>query len=403
MLLSDLKPSAKNPRFIKSANMDKLMKSLKEFPKAMEYRGLVYDDWTKEVIIGNQRFLALQKLGYKEIPDAWVKAASTLSEDEKKRLQILDNVSYGEWDLDILENDWDKALISDWNLDSIFGASFEAENLPTRKLNGEDDDFSIPNPQDVKTDIVAGDVLEIGLHRLICGSSTDDKVISELMQDKQADLILTDPPYNVNYQGGAAKNRAKIANDNLSDEHFEQFLNKFYSLSAAHTKKGAAWYVFHADSYGYIFRNEMKKAGISLKQCLIWVKQHFVLGRQDYQWQHEPILYGWIEGKAHKWRADRKQTTILNFDKPQRNAEHPTMKPIELLAYLMGNSSDAGDVVLDPFLGSGSTMVAAEQLGRVCFGVELEPKYCQVIVERMKRLNPELEVKKNGVVWDITW
>ena len=164
--------------------------------------------------------------------------------------------------------------------------------MPLRKLNGEDDGFSIPNPQDVKTEIVAGDVLQIGLHRLICGSSTDNKVISELMQDKQADLILTDPPYNVNYQGGAAKNRAKIANDNLSDEHFEQFLNKFYSLSAAHSKMGAAWYVFHADSYGHIFRNEMKKAGISLKQCLIWVKQHFVLGRQDYQWQHEPILYG---------------------------------------------------------------------------------------------------------------
>lgn len=409
MLLSDLKQSAKNPRKISRENLDKLKKSISEFPKGMEFRGIVYDDWTKEILIGNQRYKALLELGYTEIPDSWTRPASSLTEDEKKRLQILDNVSYGSWDADILANDWDFSELENWAVDFAF------EEIQIPQIDEElfgmqdsdpvigDDDFEMPNPKEVKTDIVAGDLLEIGSHRLICGSCTEAATFAQLMQNKQADLILTDPPYNVNYQGGAAKNRAKIANDNLSDEHFEQFLNKFYSLSAAHTKMGAAWYVFHADSYGYIFRNEMKKAGISLKQCLIWVKQHFVLGRQDYQWQHEPILYGWIEGKAHKWRADRKQTTILNFDKPQRNAEHPTMKPIELLAYLMGNSSDAGDVVLDPFLGSGSTMVAAEQLGRVCFGVELEPKYCQVIVERMKRLNPELEVRKNGVVWDTTW
>lgn len=234
---------------------------------------------------------------------------------------------------------------------------------------------------------------EIRKHRLICGDSTKIETYEKLMQKDKGDLIVTDPPYNVNYTGGT-KDALTIANDNMSNEAFYKFLYAFYTSANAFIKPGGIWYVWHADSEGANFRLAMKNAGILVKQCLVWVKNSIVMGRQDYQWKHEPCLYGWKEGGAHKWYADRKQTTVLEFDKPVRNAEHPTMKPIPLISYQVTNSSKKGDVIMDGFGGSGTTMVTCEQLQRKCRMVEYDPKYCQVIIDRMKKLNPKLKIRK---------
>jgi site-specific DNA-methyltransferase (adenine-specific) len=261
-----------------------------------------------------------------------------------------------------------------------------------------EDDYDIPD--EIHTDIVLGDLFEIGAHRLICGDSTQTDTFSRLLGQQMADMVLTDPPYNVDYTG-KTKKALKIENDNKEDGDFYQFLYDFYTALGAYTKAGGAWYVWHADSEGANFRSAMANSGIMVKQCLIWVKSSMVMGRQDYQWKHEPCLYGWKEGAAHGWYSDRKQTTILEFDRPNRNAEHPTMKPIPLFAYQIGNSSKQGDIVADAFGGSGTTMVACHQMGRRAYLVEFDPKYCQVIIDRMLKLDPSLEIKRNGQKWAI--
>lgn len=261
------------------------------------------------------------------------------------------------------------------------------------ELETDPEDFEIPDT--IVTDIVEGDLFEIGPHRLLCASSTDPVSWEVIMGEERADLVNTDPPYNVNYEGGT-KEKLTIKNDKMEDNAFYQFLLDFYTALGRYTKAGGSWYVWHADSEGANFRMAMKDAGIMVKQCLIWVKNSMVMGRQDYQWRHEPCLYGWKEGAAHQWNSDRKQTTILEFDRPQRNAEHPTMKPVKLIAYQIGNSSKEGDIVADGFGGSGTTMVASHVMKRVARVIELDPKYCQVIVDRMRKLDPTLPIKKNG-------
>lgn len=259
----------------------------------------------------------------------------------------------------------------------------------------EDDNYEIPDH--IETNIVEGDLIEIGPHKLLCGSSTKVDTWDKLMGGELADLVLTDPPYNVDYTG-KTKDSLTIQNDKQEDGVFYQFLYEFYTALGAFTKRGGVWYVWHSDSEGANFRKAMKESGIPVRQCLIWVKNSMIMGRQDYHWQHEPCLYGWKEGASHGWYSDRKQTTILNFDKPNRNAEHPTMKPVELIAYQMGNSSKQGDIVADGFGGSGTTMVAAHQMNRVCRMMEIDPKYCQVIVDRMAKLDPNLTIKVNGII-----
>lgn len=256
-----------------------------------------------------------------------------------------------------------------------------------------EDDYEIPDK--IQTDIVLGDLFEIGPHRLLCGDSTQTDTFNRLFGQDLADLVVTDPPYNVDYTG-KTKDALKIENDKKSDGDFYQFLYDFYTALGSYTKAGGAWYVWHADSEGANFRKAMADAGIMVKQCLIWVKNTMVMGRQDYHWQHEPCLYGWKEGAAHGWYSDRKQTTVLNFDRPQRNAEHPTMKPVPLISYQIGNSSKQGDIVADGFGGSGTTMVACHQMNRKAYLVEYDPKYCQVIIDRMRKLDPSLEIKRNG-------
>lgn len=386
--ITKFKSNPANPRLIKDERFQKLVKSLQDFPEMMAKRPMVCVtdvDGKMYPLGGNMRLKALIEIGYKEIPKEWVMLADEWPEEKRREFVIKDNVGFGEWDIDALKANWDREALQNWGLEVDWG--------PDDVLDAEEDNYEIPD--DIQTDIVLGDLFEIGPHRLLCGDSTQIEEFEKLFQGQIADLVVTDPPYNVAYEG-KTKNKLTIENDKQSDDEFYNFLLDFYTALGSYTKEGGAWYVWHADSEGANFRSAMKNAGIMLKQCLIWVKSSMVMGRQDYQWKHEPCLYGWKDGAAHAWYSDRKQTTILEFDRPNRNTEHPTMKPIPLIAYQIGNSSKQGDIVADAFLGSGTTMVAAHQLKRKCYGIELDPKYCQVIVERMLKLDPSLEVKRNG-------
>jgi site-specific DNA-methyltransferase (adenine-specific) len=379
--ISEVKSNPNNPRIIKDDKFQKLVKSIKEFPEMLKIRPIVVNA-DMVVLGGNMRLKACKEAGLKEV--AIIKAED-LTEEQQKQFIIKDNVGFGEWDWEDLANNWDAEQLTDWGLDI---PDFKHEE------EAEEDDYEIP--EHLKTDIVLGDIFEIGPHRLICGDSTQTDTFAKLFENQLADLVVTDPPYNVAYEG-KTKDALTIANDSMSDDSFYQFLYDFYTALGSYTKAGGAWYVWHADLEGANFRSAMKNAGIMVKQCLIWVKNSMVMGRQDYQWRHEPCLYGWKEGAAHGWYSDRKQTTILEFDRPSRNAEHPTMKPIPLIAYQIGNSSKQGDIVADAFGGSGTTMVAAHQLNRKGYLVEFDPKYCQVIVDRMVKLDPTLEIKRNGI------
>ena len=408
-----VKLNPNNPRIIKDDKFKKLVQSIKDFPEMLNIRPIVVN---KDMIIlgGNMRYKACKEAGLKEVPII----ITDLTEEKQREFLIKDNTSGGEWDWEVLANEWDVEELESWGLDVP-----ELEIPTILETEPEEDDFEIPN--EIETDIVLGDLFEIGEHRLLCGSSTEIDTWQKLMNDKLADMVMTDPPYNVDYQGGTG---LKIMNDKMDNNSFYQFLYDFYTALGSYTKKGGAWYVWHADSEGANFRQAMKDAGIMVKQCLIWVKNSMVLGRQDYQWKHEPCLYGWKEGAAHYFTnermhttviedkidvrkltkdqmknmlidimSDKNKTTIINCDKPSRNIEHPTMKPILLLAPLIKNSSKENELVADGFLGSGSTMVASHQLNRKCYGMELDPKYCQVIVDRMKKLDSTLIIKKNGV------
>lgn len=382
--LSTIKPNPNNPRLIKDEKFAKLCERVKANPNTLRFRPIVVDS-DNVIQGGNMRYKALKELGYKEVPDEWVAKADDLTPEQLREFVVVDNVGYGEWDYDLLGNQYSTQELSDWGVDM---PTFEV--APTV----EEDEFDVPDGG-IDTDIVLGDLFEIGRHRLLCGDSTQTDTFKTLFGEQLADMVVTDPPYNVAYEG-KTKDALKIENDDMSDSDFYQFLYDFYTALGSYTKAGGAWYVWHADSEGANFRKAMSDSGLLVKQCLIWVKNTMVMGRQDYQWKHEPCLYGWKEGAAHNWYSDRKQTTVLEFNKPNRNAEHPTMKPVELFAYQIGNSSKKGDIVADGFGGSGTTMVACEQMGRSAYLVEFDPKYCQVIVDRMLKLDPSIEIKRNG-------
>jgi len=380
--IGDIKPNPDNPRHIKDDKFKKLVTSIKDFPQMLELRPIVVDS-DGIILGGNMRLKACQAAGLKEVPVIY---ADQLTENQKREFIIKDNVGFGEWDWDVLANEWDEVVLDAWGLD-VPGFDIEEEPEVT------EDNYEVPD--EITTDIVPGDLFQIGPHRLLCGDSTKPEDWQKIFVNELADLIITDPPYNVNYVG-KTKEALTIQNDKMGDDAFYQFLLDFYTALGAYTKAGGAWYVWHADSEGANFRKAMADAGIMVKQCLIWVKNSMVMGRQDYQWKHEPCLYGWKAGASHNWYSDRKQTTVLEFDRPSRSSEHPTMKPIPLIAYQIENSSKSGELVADGFLGSGTTMVAAHQLDRRCYGMELDPKYCQVILDRMLTLDPTLEIKRNG-------
>jgi len=383
--IEEIKRNPNNPRTIKDDNFKKLVKSIKDFPKMLEIRPIVVDD-NMIVLGGNMRLKACKEAGLKEIP---IIKASELTDEQKSEFIIKDNVGYGDWDFDILKSDWDTDLLLDWGL--------EIPDIKAEDGEVVDDDFEVD--ENTKTDIVYGDLFEIGPHKLLCGDSTLVEDCKKLFGDNLADMVVTDPPYNVSYVG-KTKDALTIENDKMSNDSFYDFLYNFYVSFGSYTKKGGAWYIWHASSEIINFAKAFVDAGFLLKQQLIWLKNTMVMGRQDYQWKHEPCLYGWKEGASHNWYSDRKQTTIMEFNKPSRNAEHPTMKPVELFAYQIKNSSKMGDIVADGFMGSGTTLIACHQLERRCYGVELDPKYCQVIIDRIMKFDPNIKIYKNGVPYE---
>lgn len=372
--LSTLKSNPNNPRVVRDDKFVKLKKSIEEFPDMLNKRPIVAvteKDGKLMVLGGNMRLRACQELGLKEVP---VILADEWTEEQRQEFIVKDNVGYGEWDWAALGNDWNAEQLESWGLD-----------LPDTFAEDEEVQVKEDEVPDVRELPVSrtGDLWLLGEHRLLCGDSTKTEDVERLMDGQRADLMLTDPPYNVNYTGGTGM---KIANDSMADDDFRKFLITCFKAAFAIMKPGAAFYIFHADSEGYNFRGAVKECNQVVRQCLIWAKNALVMGRQDYQWQHEPCLYGWKEGASHGWYSDRKQTTLMHFDRPSRSEDHPTMKPIALFAYLMGNSTAPQGLTYDPFLGSGTTLIAAEQLGRKCYGMEISPQYCDVIVRRWQQL-----------------
>jgi DNA modification methylase len=383
--ITKLKPAEYNPRKDlkpEDEEYQKIKKSIIEFGYVAPI--IVNSDMT--VIGGHQRLKVLKELGYNEVECVIV----DLNKNKEKALNIALNKISGDWDNNKLEELLAELKETDIDLD-ITGFSFdEVDNILKDITGSKEDDFDIQQALDEidEPTTKTGDIWILGRHRLMCGDSTQKEQVLRLMNNQEADMLLTDPPYNVDYEGKTA-DALKIENDNMNETEFYNFLLDSFRNMYESVKYGGSVYVFHADTEGLNFRNAFKSCGFKLAQCLVWVKNTFVMGRQDYQWRHEPILYGWKEGAGHYFVDDRKQSTVLEFDKPSRNAEHPTMKPVDLLVYLIKNSSKEDNLILDLFGGSGSTLIAAEQTKRKCYTMELDPKYCDVIVKRWETLTGE--------------
>jgi DNA modification methylase len=372
---ADLIPYARNSRTHSEAQVTKIASSIKEFG----FINPVVTDGKNGIVAGHGRVLAASKLGMKEVPCV---EASHLTEAQKRAYVIADNrmaLDAG-WDIDLLKVELGDLQGMDFDLALTGFDPGELENFLADKTEGLTDPDAVPEtPANPVT--VLGDVWLLGKHRLMCGDSTSVDAMQTLVQNQLVDMWLTDPPYNVAYEG-KTKDALKIQNDEMGDDQFRQFLRDACVTADTVMKPGAVFYIWHADSEGYNFRGACHDAKWKVRQCLIWKKSTMVMGRQDYHWKHEPCLYGWKEGAGHLWATDRKQTTILEFDKPSRNGEHPTMKPVALFAYQMLNNTKGGDVVLDSFGGSGTTLIAAEEHGRYARLMELDPKYCDVTVKR---------------------
>lgn len=375
--LSDLNTYHKNPR---RGDVDAIAESLR---KRGQYRPIVVNIGSHashdyEILAGNHTYLAAKKLGWKTIQ------ATTVDVDDDQAAQIVlaDNrlADLGGYDDETLS-----ALLSDVSSLDGLGWSQDDVDALAAALEPERDDSEVEDvevPDDAPQRVKRGEIWILGEHRLMCGDSTKPEDMQKLLGGGAADLWLTDPPYNVAIVG-KTKKHLTIENDSWADDdEFVEFLRKAFVTALDVLKPGCAFYVWFAQTQAENFLAAADKAGMTIRQTLIWAKSTFSLGRQDYQWKHEPCLYGWKDGASHRWFSDRKQTTVLEFEKPARNAEHPTMKPVPLMAYEIRNSSRVGDTVLDSFGGSGSTLMACEQTGRKCVTMELDPHYCDVILKR---------------------
>lgn len=379
--ISSLKPYPKNAKQHDAKQIANVANSIKRFGWQQP---LVIDD-AGVVVIGHCRLLAAKKLGLKTVP---VTVASGLTEDEIRELRIADNkTNESPWDFELLQEDLEGLEFEGFDFD------FEFPGEEEEPAEVAEDNWDKPLPEEPRSK--HGDIWQLGRHRLMCGDSTDAECVDRLMGGEKADLLVTDPPYNVDYQGGTV-DKLKIQNDKQEDGAFLAFLTEAFTAADNAMKPGAAFYIWHADSEGYNFRAACKKAGWTVRQCLIWNKDSLVMGRQDYQWKHEPCLYGWKDGAAHTWNSDRKQTTVIDFERPKRNDIHPTMKPIGLFDYLIRNSSTKDMLVLDTFAGSGTCIMACEQDGRRCFSMELDPRYVDAIIDRWETFTGGKAVLLNG-------
>lgn len=396
--LNDIKLNEKNPRTINKRQLDKLVESVQEFPEMTELRPIVVDE-NNTILGGNMRYRAMQKLGKST---AEVVKVSGLTDEQKREFIIKDNVAFGDWDWDALANEWDTIKLDEWGLD-----------IPeSEQVDEEIEEVDVPEVAG-EPDSQAGEVYSLGKHRLVCGDCTKSDIMSKLMGDKVADMLLTDPPYGVDYHG-KTKEHLTIDNDKIdSQDELREFLCDFLSAADPFIKGGGVYYIFSAPGDNMRAFMEAIMSRYRIRSTLIWVKNAMVMGWGDYMYRHEPIFYGWKDG-SHYWCGSRSQDTILDkeidydamskadavamlkdildnnalptttlkFARPAASREHPTMKPIALLAYLIKNSSRPGEIVLDPFGGSGSTLLACEQTGRLCYTAELDRHYCDVIRKR---------------------
>jgi DNA modification methylase len=373
---AELLPAEYNPRKDLrpgDAEYEKLKRSIEQFGYV---EPVIWNKTTGRVVGGHQRLKVLLDMGMTEVDCVVVE----LDAEKEKALNIALNKISGEWDkekLALLISDLQGADF-DVSLTGFEPDEIDALFKDSIKDGIKDDDFDVDAELQKPAIAKQGDLWLLGRHRLVCGDSTKAETFSLLMADKRANLVVTDPPYNVNYEGTAGK----IKNDNMAGDAFYTFLFDAFSCMAGVMADDASIYVFHADTEGLNFRKAFSDAGFYLSGTCIWKKQSLVLGRSPYQWQHEPVLFGWKKKGKHLWYTGRKESTIWEFDKPKKNGDHPTMKPVPLLAYPIMNSSMSNAIVLDPFGGSGSTLIACEQTERVCHTIELDEKFCDVIVKR---------------------
>lgn len=371
--IEKLVPYVNNARTHNASQIMKLRSSLREFG----FINPVIIDRDYNIIAGHGRVMAAKEEKIDKVPCVFV---DYLTEAQKKAYILADNrmAMDAGWDEQLLKVEIESLQAENFDVSLTGFDEKELSDLFDSEKDAKDDNFDVDKELQKPTVTKAGDVWLLGAHKLICGDSTKEETYKVLMGEQKANLVVTDPPYNVNYQGSAGK----IKNDNLKNDQFYRFLLAAFTCIEKSMADDASIYVFHADTEGLNFRKAFSDAGFYLSGTCIWKKQSLVLGRSPYQWQHEPCLFGWKENGRHQWYSDRKQTTIWEFDKPKKNGDHPTMKPIPLIAYPIRNSSMTNCIVLDPFGGSGSTLIACEQTGRICRTIELDEKYCDVIVKR---------------------
>ena len=374
--IEEIKEYENNPRNNDNA-VEYVARSIKDFG----FKIPIIVDKNNVIVAGHTRYKAAKELNLTEVPCI---VADDLTDEQIKAFRLVDNKSaeLAEWNIELLNIELENIHDIDMNL-----YNFELSELLDNVI---EDDYEIELPEEPKTK--HGDIYKLGNHYLMCGDSTKESDVAKLMNNNKADLFLTDPPYNVALGNHDTPETARqrhrrtdgliIMNDKMSDNDFLDFLTKCFSIAKDNMKDGASFYIWHADNESLTFRQALKNSGLELRQTLIWNKNAITLGRQDYQWKHEPCLYGWKDGASHSWFSDRSQPTVLDFKKPSKSEDHPTMKPIELFAYQIKNSSKVNDIVLDTFGGSGTSIIACEQLNRICFTMELDPRYCDVIVDR---------------------
>ncbi|SDY22652.1 site-specific DNA-methyltransferase [Thermoactinomyces sp. DSM 45892] len=383
--INEINPATYNPRKDLrpgDPEYEKLKRSIEEFGFV---EPLVWNQRTGRLVGGHQRFKILLEQGMTEVECSIV----DLDESKEKALNIALNKIDGDWDTHKLAELLEDIQLIGLDVELTGFDSTEIDKIMSDflyEMEPEEDDFDLEvELEKIEEPITQkGDLWILGKHRLLCGDATSSEDLNRLMDGQLANMVFVDPPYNVGYIG-KTKDALTIQNDKMGNQQFYQFLFDAFSNMYAVTHPGGGIYICHADSEGINFRTAMVNAGWDLKQCIVWVKNTIVLGRQYYQWKHEPILYGWKPGKAHQWMGDRKQSTVWEFDKPSRSKDHPTMKPVGIPMQAIKNSSPVDGIILDSFLGSGSTLIAAEQTNRICYGLELDPRYCDVIVKRWEK------------------
>lgn len=374
--VSELVPYSKNAKKHDKTQIANVAESIKQYG----FEQPLVIDKDSVIVIGHCRALAAKKLGMETVPCVCV---DDLTPEQVNALRLVDNKSNeSDWDMDLLADELTELDLSTFDFD--WGLPEESQEVTEDEVPAADEENE-PISQ-------RGDIWQLGRHRLMCGDSTKTEDVQKLAGGAKIDMLLTDPPYGVDYVG-KTKDALKIENDAKTDDEFVLFLQNAFAAADGVMKQGAVFYIWHADSKAYVFRMACQMVGWEVRQVLIWVKNSVVIGWQDYQWKHEPCLYGWKDGAGHLWAADRKQTTVLEFDKPNANREHPTMKPVALFDYQIRNNTKGGDIVLDLFGGSGTTVIACEQNGRTAYVMEYDPKYVDVIVKRWENLTGEKAVR----------